>query len=186
MIRAQQTLRGWTSSLRSARETRSIYSYPIDSTNIYLNLPYLSFFHFVSSASYESAFIAHSIHFSAIATTFVHSTPGSLHTINAYLILVRRRLWANFKNNIGITQFPISRLTLTMRGLFFTNIFIYKPHIKTFIHVYKLFIITNNTNNNCWSQTKTSRYRTWFPANTRPEPVLTSVGALFPALGHQH
>ena len=32
--------------------------------------------------------------------------------------------------------------------LFFTNIFIYKPHIKTFIHVYKLFIIIKNANYN--------------------------------------
>ena len=31
---------------------------------------------------------------------------------------------------------------------FFTNIFIYKPHIRTFILAYKLFIITNNTNTN--------------------------------------
>ena len=37
---------------------------------------------------------------------------------------------------------------------FFFNNFIYKPHIKTFIHVYKLFIITNNTNNKWWSKNK--------------------------------
>ena len=32
---------------------------------------------------------------------------------------------------------------------------------------------------------KTNRYRAWFPATRDPEPVLTSVGASFPTLGHQ-
>ena len=43
--------------------------------------------------------------------------------------------------------------------IYVSNIFIYKPDIKTFIHVYKVVMIINNTNINWGSETMTNRCR---------------------------
>ena len=54
--------------------------------------------------------------------------------------------------------------------LFFSIFFIYKPHIKTFIHVYKLFMIINYTNNNWRYETMTNRCHC---SQQRRDPMLT-------------